>query len=71
LRPEILFPLFAPATTLPGVGPRFGKLIERLTGPAVADLLWHLPSGIIDRSFTPKVKATGSRSCCRRGPRAG
>ena len=56
LRPEILFPLFAPATILPGVGPRFGKLIERLTGAAVVDLLWHLPSGIIDRSFTPKVK---------------
>jgi ATP-dependent DNA helicase RecG len=56
LRPEILFPLFAPVTTLPGVGPRFGKLIERLTGPAAVDLLWHLPSGVIDRSFTPKVK---------------
>jgi ATP-dependent DNA helicase RecG len=57
LRPEILFPLFAPVTSLPGVGPRFGKLFERLTGPAVIDLLWHLPNGIIDRRFTPKVKA--------------
>ena len=56
MRPEILFPLFAPLTSLPGVGPRFGKLIERLTGPAVADLLWHLPGGIIDRSYTPKIK---------------
>jgi len=56
VRPEILFPLFAPVTALPGVGPRFGKLLERLAGPAVVDLLWHLPNGIIDRSFTPKVK---------------
>ena len=56
MRPEILFPLFAPVTALPGVGPRFGKLLERLAGPAVVDLLWHLPNGIIDRSFTPKVK---------------
>jgi ATP-dependent DNA helicase RecG len=55
LRPEILFPLFAPVTSLPGIGPRFGKLFERLCGPAVVDLLWHLPAGIIDRSFTPKV----------------
>ena len=56
MRPEILFPLFAPVTALPGVGPRFGKLVERLAGPAVVDLLWHLPSGLIDRRFTPKVK---------------
>jgi ATP-dependent DNA helicase RecG len=55
VRPEILFPLFAPVTSLPGVGPRFAKLFERLTGPAVVDLLWHLPSDIIDRRFTPKV----------------
>jgi len=56
LRPEILFPLYAPVTTLAGVGPRLGKLFERLAGPAVVDLLWHLPSGIIDRRFAPKVR---------------
>ena len=55
MRPDILFPLFAAVTTLPGVGPKIGKLIERLTGPHVVDLLWHLPSGIIDRRFSPKV----------------
>jgi ATP-dependent DNA helicase RecG len=55
LRPEVLFPLFAPVTSLPGVGPRFGRLFERLAGPAVVDLLWHLPTGIIDRRFRPKV----------------
>jgi ATP-dependent DNA helicase RecG len=55
LRPEILFPLFAPVTSLPGVGPRFGKLFERLTGPAVVDLLWHLPNAVVDRRFAPKV----------------
>jgi ATP-dependent DNA helicase RecG len=56
LRPEILFPLYAPITTLAGVGPRLGKLFERLAGPAVVDLLWHLPTGIIDRRFAPKVR---------------
>jgi ATP-dependent DNA helicase RecG len=55
LRPEILFPLYAPVTTLAGVGPRLGKLFERLAGPAVVDLLWHLPTGIIDRRFAPKI----------------
>jgi ATP-dependent DNA helicase RecG len=56
MRPEILFPLFAPLTRLPGVGPRLAPLIERLAGgPHVADLLWHLPVQIIDRRFTPKI----------------
>ncbi len=55
MRPEILFPLFAPVTALPGVGPRFGKLFERLAGPHIVDLLWHLPNGIIDRRFRPKI----------------
>jgi ATP-dependent DNA helicase RecG len=56
MRPEILNPLFASVTSLPGVGPRLGKLVEHLAGPCVVDLLWHLPGGIIDRSFTPKVR---------------
>ncbi|HUK57944.1 MAG TPA: ATP-dependent DNA helicase RecG [Stellaceae bacterium] len=57
MRPEILFPIFAPVTTLPGVGPRLGKLFEHLAGPAVVDLFWHLPIDIIDRRFTPKIAA--------------
>jgi len=55
LRPEILFSLFAPITTLSGVGPRFAQLFERLAGPNVVDLCWHLPSGLIDRRYAPKV----------------
>jgi ATP-dependent DNA helicase RecG len=57
LRPEILFPLFAPVTSLKGVGPRLGTLFEKLGTPQVADLLWHVPQGIIDRRFQPKVMA--------------
>ena len=55
LRPSILDPLFAAVTTLPGIGPRLSKLVEKLVGPRVVNLLWHLPSGMIDRRFTPKV----------------
>jgi ATP-dependent DNA helicase RecG len=55
LRPEILYPLFAPTTTLPGVGPRLGKLIEKVAGKTLASLCWHLPTGIIDRRFSPKL----------------
>jgi len=55
VRPEILFPLFAPVTSLPGVGPRSAKAIEALAGPQVVDLCWHLPSGVIDRRYAPKI----------------
>ena len=55
-RPEVLFPTFAPATALKGVGPRIGKHIERLVGPHVVDLLWHLPNGVIDRRYSPVLE---------------
>ena len=54
MRPSILDPLFAPVTTLDGVGPKVaGQLQTLLTGPGgtvrVCDLVFHLPSGLIDR----------------------
>ena len=55
MRPEILYPAFAAVTTLPGIGPRNAKLVEKLAGTRVVDLYWHLPSGLIDRRFAPKV----------------
>ena len=55
MRPPILYPLFASVTSLSGIGPRIGKLIERLAGPFLVDLLWHLPSGILDRGYRPKL----------------
>ena len=57
MRPQVLYPLFAPARSLPGVGPRLAAVVEKLAGPRVVDLLWHLPSGLIDRRFSPKVAA--------------
>ncbi len=55
MRPEILFPLFSPITQLAGVGPRISKLLEKLTGPHIADVLWHLPTSFVDRRFSPKI----------------
>jgi ATP-dependent DNA helicase RecG len=55
LRPAILDRLFAPVTALPGIGPQLGRLIERAAGKLVVDLLWHLPSGVVDRRATPAV----------------
>jgi ATP-dependent DNA helicase RecG len=64
LRPQILFPLFAATSSLPGVGPRNAKLFEKLAGPHVADLLWHLPQGIVDRRFAPKVMEAPEGAIC-------
>ena len=55
MRPQSLTPLFAQVMSLPGIGPRLGKLVERLTGALVLDLLWHLPVGVIDRRNAPTV----------------
>ncbi len=62
MRPEILNPLFAPIGRLQGIGPKLEKLFTVLlkdsgqTASAnVVDLLWHLPTGLIDRRFQPKI----------------
>src|SRR5437016_3172784 len=57
MRSARLNPLFAPVTTLPGIGPSLGRLVEKAAGPLVVDLLWHLPSGLIDRRAAPTIGA--------------
>jgi len=60
MRPSLLNPLFALVTTLPGVGPQLEKLYRRLFGreqdARVIDLLFHLPTGAIDRRARPKLR---------------
>lgn len=62
-RPDILNPLFSEATVLEGVGPRVAKLLKKLlpisgeVEPKVIDLIWHMPTGVIDRRAQPKVAA--------------
>ena len=55
MRPEILYPLFKPVTTLKGIGPRIAGAIKKAAGDEIVDLLWHLPAGIIDRRYQPTV----------------
>ncbi|MBN2751161.1 MAG: ATP-dependent DNA helicase RecG, partial [Rhodospirillaceae bacterium] len=56
MRPTILYTLFAPPTTLSGIGPRIAPLLVRATGgDKVVDMLWHLPQGCIDRTARPAV----------------
>jgi len=57
MRPEILFPLFAPVTTLPGVGPRMAEKYARVAGERVIDVLWLRPAGYVDRRLRPSIAA--------------
>jgi ATP-dependent DNA helicase RecG len=61
MRPSLLNPLFASVTSVPGVGPKQEKLFARLLGrdpeaARIADLIFHLPSGVIDRRSRPKLR---------------
>ena len=65
MRPEALNPLFASASTLPGIGPKLELTLGRLLrgpdatgtspGARVIDLLFHTPSGLIDRRHRPRI----------------
>src|SRR5262245_3778771 len=64
MRPPLLIPLFASATSLPGIGPRMQLLLKKalrlppgVTEPRAIDLLWHTPTGVIDRRATPTIAA--------------
>ncbi|RXG99494.1 ATP-dependent DNA helicase RecG [Bradyrhizobium zhanjiangense] len=60
MRPSLLNPLFAPVTSLSGVGPKQDKLLQYLLSrnetPRLVDLLLHLPSQVIDRRARPKIR---------------
>ena len=60
MRPSILDPLFAPASTLPGIGPKNAKLFDKLLGRAqgarVLDVLFHVPYATLDRRARPKIR---------------
>ena len=56
MRPEILFPLFKTSDSLKGVGPRIFGLLSKLTGPHIVDLLYHLPTGFVERHKIDKLE---------------
>lgn len=62
MRPNDLTPLFAPVETLKGIGPRLATLMKKavrlppgVREARVLDLLWHMPTGVIDRRAEPSV----------------
>ncbi|OKL43504.1 ATP-dependent DNA helicase RecG [Pseudovibrio exalbescens] len=64
MRPTRLDPLFAPVTKLPGIGPKTAKTLgSLLVGHAerearISDLLFHLPTSMIDRRLRPGVSGS-------------
>jgi ATP-dependent DNA helicase RecG len=56
MRPTILFPVFADVRSLPGVGPKLAQRIGKAAGDRLVDLLFHLPTGMIDRSWRPALR---------------
>jgi ATP-dependent DNA helicase RecG len=52
MRPEILFPLFSPVSTLKGVGPKNEPLVQKLAGPLVRDMLFLGPQSLVHRTPT-------------------
>ena len=57
MRPQILFPLFAPIGSLKGVGPKIEPLVEKVAGPLVRDLIFTLPHGLIRRPPAQAISA--------------
>jgi ATP-dependent DNA helicase RecG len=62
MRPTELSPLFASAQALSGIGPRLAILLRKafrlppgISDARVIDLLWHLPTGLIDRRAEPSL----------------
>jgi ATP-dependent DNA helicase RecG len=53
VRPELLNPLFAEVETLKGVGPQVSKQLAKLNLTRAVDLLFHLPTGAIERVRAP------------------
>jgi ATP-dependent DNA helicase RecG len=58
MRPDILNPLFAEVEALKGVGPGIAKALARLDLTRAIDLIYHLPTGVIERVMAPH--ATGA-----------
>ena len=57
MRPDILNPLFTEVEALKGVGPQLAKLLKKLGISRVVDLLYHLPTGSIERVRAPAASA--------------
>lgn len=63
MRPPVLYPLFASLASLPGIGPRYAKLYEKLCGPRVLDLILHTPADVLERRPVAHLGQAGADIC--------
>ncbi len=57
MRPDLLNPLFTEVEALKGVGPQVAKALHRLDLARLVDLLFHLPTGSVERVRAPHAAA--------------
>src|SRR4249919_971052 len=57
MRPDILNPLFTEVEAVKGVGPQVAKQLKRLNLTRLVDLLYHLPTGALERIQAPSASA--------------
>ncbi len=57
MRPDVLNPLFAEVDVLKGVGPQVAKMLKKLSLERVVDVVFHLPTGAIERVRAPAANA--------------
>ncbi len=57
MRPDILNPLFTEVEAMKGVGPQIARLLKRLGLTRIIDLIYHLPTGAIERVRAPYATA--------------
>ena len=57
MRPEILNPMFAEVEALKGVGPQVARHMKKLGVERLVDLLYHLPTGAIERISAPAASS--------------
>ncbi len=64
MRPSILNPLFASAAGIKGIGRKLDRTLASFLRPSqgetadntrIVDLLFHLPTGLVDRRFRPRI----------------
>ncbi len=56
MRPQLLNPLFAEITVLKGIGPQLAKPLEKLGLRRVIDVLFHVPTHMIERQRVDGLK---------------
>ena len=63
-RPSDLNAFFTETTALKGVGPRVAEALGRAMGTRLKDLLLTPPSGLVDRSYRPKISDAKADAIC-------